>query len=95
MNLFKSKYITNLFFVLILFYLSYHSLFGKFNIQSHLISQFELKLFENYQKNITTKIQDIEKDLFALYAEKKDMNDELSKRFNPGPQQGEIVIKID
>ena len=34
-------------------------------------------------------------DLFAMYAEKEDMYDELSKKDYPDPRNGELVIKID
>ena len=34
-------------------------------------------------------------DILAIRNEKEDMLDEISKRNNPRPKDGEIVIKID
>lgn len=67
----------------------------RLSIQAYLVHKFEKELFEEKQRLINLDIKSIEMDLFALYSEKEDMLDELSKINNPDPNYGEIVIKID
>lgn len=95
MKWFRSGIIINLFFGFIVFYLSFHLLNDRLNIQAYLVHKFEKELFEEKQRLINLDIKSIEMDLFALYSEKEDMLDELSKINNPDPNYGEIVIKID
>ena len=58
--------------------------------------EFEKRLFEEKQRLINLKIESIEMDLFAMYAEKEDMYDELSKKNYPDPRdEDELVIKLD
>lgn len=90
-----TNWLMNVFFIFIIFYLIYHTLYGKFNIQYLLVYSFENKLFEHQQNKIEKKIKDIEADLFALYTEKQDMTEELYFKYNPGPQGAETVIKLD
>ena len=89
-----SKLLLNLFFVFILFYLTYHIFNGRYNIQNYLINKFELKLFQDFHYNLKQKSTAVDMDLKALYYEGEDFIDELSKQ-NSLPQAGEIIIKLD
>ena len=91
---FKST-IINLIFGYIAFYLVFHAFNDRLNVQAYLVHKFEKELFEEKQRLINLDIKSIEMDLFALYAEKKDIHDELSKIYNPDPRNGETVLKID
>ena len=94
MRFFGSKLLLNLFFVFILFYLTYHIFNGRYNIQNYLINKFELKLFQDFHYNLKQKSTAVDMDLKALYYEGEDFIDELSKQ-NSLPQAGEIIIKLD
>ena len=89
-----SKYLLNLFFVFILFYLTYHIFSGRYNIQNYLINKFELKLFQDFHYNLKQKSTAVDMDLKALYYEGEDFIDELSKQ-NSLPLPGETVLKLD
>ena len=89
-----SKLLLNLFFVFILFYLTYHIFNGRYNKQNYLINKFELKLFQDFHYNLKQKSTAVDMDLKALYYEGEDFIDELSKQ-NSLPQAGEIIIKLD
>ena len=89
-----SKLLLNLFFVFILFYLTYHIFNGRYNIQNYLINKFELKLFQDFHYNLKQKSIAVDMDLKALYYEGEDFVDELSKQ-NSLPLPGETVLKLD
>ena len=89
-----SKLLLNLFFVFILFYLTYHIFNGRYNIQNYLINKFELKLFQDFHYNLKQKSTAVDMDLKALYYEGEDFIDELSKQ-NSVPLPGETVLKLD
>ena len=89
-----SKLLLNLFFVFILFYLTYHIFNGRYNIQNYLINKFELKLFQDFHYNLKQKSTAVDMDLKALYYEGEDFIDELSKQ-NSLPLAGETVLKLD
>ena len=89
-----SKLLLNLFFVFILFYLTYHIFNGRYNIQNYLINKFELKLFQDFHYNLKQKSTAVDMDLKALYYEGEDFIDELSKQ-NSLPQVGETILKLD
>ena len=89
-----SKLLLNLFFVFILFYLTYHIFNGRYNIQNYLINKFELKLFQDFHYNLKQKSTAVDMDLKALYYEGEDFIDELSKQ-NSLPLSGETVLKLD
>jgi len=93
----SSNILLNLFFAFILIYLVYHSFIGNFNIQNYLIYKFEKKYFEEANSKLEHEIEFLNKDIYALlYIDQHpDMRDEISKRKNPLPQNGEILIKID
>ena len=89
-----SKLLLNLFFVFLLFYLTYHIFNGRYNIQNYLINKFELKLFQDFHYNLKQKSTAVDMDLKALYYEGEDFIDELSKQ-NSLPLPGETVLKLD
>ena len=89
-----SKLLLNLFFIFILFYLTYHIFNGRYNIQNYLINKFELKLFQDFHYNLKQKSTAVDIDLKALYYEGEDFIDELSKQ-NSLPLPGETVLKLD
>ena len=91
----KNYFLINFIFIYLLFYLIYHSFYGNLNIQNYLVHKFEYDLFQEKQRLINLQIKNIEMDLFALYNQKEDMLDELSKYNNPDPINDETVIKID
>ena len=88
-----SKLLLNLFFVFILFYLTYHIFNGRYNIQNYLINKFELKLFQDFQYSLKQKTLAIDMDLNALRNESDDFLDELSKQFSE-PENGETLLKL-
>lgn len=90
-----SKFLGNFFFLFIVCYLVYHTLNGNFNIQNYLISKFEKKIFEDFNYKLQQSLADVNKDIFALHYQFKDMQDEISKRKIPIPINGEILIKLD
>ena len=89
-----SKLLLNLFFIFILFYLTYHIFNGRYNIQNYLINKFELKLFQDFHYNLKQKSTAVDMDLKALYYEGEDFIDELSKQ-NSLPLPGETILKLD
>ena len=94
MRFFNSKILLNIVFVFLLFYLTYHTFNGKYNLQNYLINKFELKLFQDFHYNLKQKSLAVDMDLKALYYEKDDFLDELSKKFSE-PKKGETVLKLD
>ena len=94
MRFFSSKILVNIFFILLLFYLVYHTFNGRYNIQNYLINKFELKLFQDFHYNLKQKTLAIDMDLNALRNESDDFLDELSKQFSE-PKNGEILLKLD
>lgn len=94
-GIFKTKNLINFLFIFILFYLVYHTLHGKYNLQNYLIYEFEERMYQDFQYNLNKKIIAINMDLHALRENKKDFIDEIDKRINSNPRQGEIVIKLD
>ena len=92
----KSSLVINSAFVFFIFYFIFHLFNDNLNIQKYLVLEFEKRLFEEKQRLINLKIESIEMDLFAMYAEKEDMYDELSKKNYPDPRdEDELVIKLD
>ncbi len=94
MRFFNSKILLNIVFIFLLVYLVYHTLNGKYNLQNYLINKFELKLFQDFHYNLKQKSLAVDMDLKALYYEKDDFLDELSKQFSE-PENGEILLKLD
>ena len=94
-SIFKTKNLINFLFIFILFYLVYHTLHGKYNLQNYLIYEFEERMYQDFHYNLNKKTIAINMDLHALRENKKDFIDEIDKRINPKPRQGETVIKLD
>ena len=94
-GVFKTKNLINFLFIFILFYLVYHTLHGKYNLQNYLIYEFEERMYQDLHYNLNKKIIAINMDLHALRENKKDFIDEIYNSINPNPRQGEIVIKLD
>ena len=94
MRFFNSKILVNIFFILLISYLAYHTFNGRYNIQSYLINKFESKLFQDFHYNLKQKTLAIDMDLNALRNESDDFLDELSKQFSE-PENGEILFKLD
>ena len=94
MRFFNSKILLNIIFLFFLVYLAYHTFNGKHNLQNYLINKFELKLFQDFHYNLKQKSLAVDMDLKALYYEKDDFLDELSKQFSE-PENGETLFKLD
>ncbi len=76
-------------------YLTYHTVYGKFNIGNYLIYQFEEKMYKKLQSNLDQKMLDINIDLHSFYSNKEDYIDEITKQNNPNIQDGETILKLD
>ena len=94
MGFFNSKILFNIVFVFLLFYLTYHTFNGKYNLQNYLINKFELKLFQDFHYNLKQKSLAVDMDLKALYYKKDDFLDEFSKQSSE-PENGETLLKLD
>ena len=95
MKIFNVKNLLNFLFIFILFYLTYHLIHGKYNIQNYLILKYEERMYKDFLYNLKQGLADTNMDILAIRNEKEDILDEISKRNNPTPKDGEIVIKID
>tara|TARA_B100000282_G_scaffold271777_1_gene226661 strand:+ start:287 stop:574 length:288 start_codon:yes stop_codon:yes gene_type:complete len=91
----KANILVNFFFVFVLIYLIYHTVYGKFNIGNYLIYQFEEKMYKKLQSNLDQKMLDINIDLHSFYSNKEDYIDEITKQNNPNIQDGETILKLD
>jgi len=76
-------------------YLIYHTLIGQYNLQNYLITKFETKMFEDFNYRLKNEIISVNKDIYALVLNMDDMVDEVAKRQNPLPREGEVLIKLD
>ena len=52
MRLFKAGMLVNIFFILVICYLAYHLVYGKFNIQNYLAYKFEEKIWKQKQETL-------------------------------------------
>ncbi len=95
MKFLRATNLINFFFVFVLIYLIYHTVYGKFNIGNYLIYQFEEKMYKKMQSNLDQKMLDINIDLHSFYSNKDDYIDEITKRNNPNIQDGETILKLD
>jgi cell division protein FtsB len=91
----KASSLINFFFIFVLIYLIYHTVYGKFNIGNYLIYQFEEKMYKKLQSNLDQKMLDINIDLHSFYSNKEDYIDEITKQINPNIQDGETILKLD
>ena len=96
---FKNLFNLNIFYsfisVFVLLYLCYHLFYGKYNIGNYLINDFKEELLINEYNNLTSKISSIDKDLNALYTNKDDFVDEITKKKYGNTSPGEVLIKIN
>ena len=95
MKYLKASSLINFFFIFVLIYLIYHTVYGKFNIGNYLIYQFEEKMYKKLQSNLDQKMLDINIDLHSFYSNKEDYIDEITKQNNPNIQDGETILKLD
>ena len=95
MKFLKASSLINFFFIFVLIYLIYHTVYGKFNIGNYLIYQFEEKLYKKLQSSLDQKMLDINIDLHSFYSNKEDYIDEITKQNNPNIQDGETLLKLD
>ena len=95
MKFLKASSLINFFFVFVLIYLIYHTVYGKFNFGNYLIYQFEEKMYKKLQSNLDQKMLDINIDLHSFYSNKEDYIDEITKQNNPNIQDGETILKLD
>ena len=95
MKFLKASSLINFFFIFVLIYLVYHTVYGKFNIGNYLIYQFEEKMYKKLQSNLDQKMLDINIDLHSFYSNKEDYIDEITKQNNPNIQDGETILKLD
>ena len=95
MKLFKASMLVNIFFLLVIFYLAYHLVYGKFNIQNYLVYKFEEKIWKQKQETLDKNIADVAMDLNALRLGQEDYLEELEFQKNPLPNEGETVLKLD
>ena len=95
MKFLKANILINFFFLFVLIYLIYHTVYGKFNIGNYLIYQFEEKMYKKLQSNLDQKMLDINIDLHSFYSNKEDYIDEITKQNNPNIQDGETILKLD
>ena len=95
MKFLKASSLINFFFIFVLVYLIYHTIYGRFNIGNYLIYQFEEKMYKKLQSNLDQKMLDINIDLHSFYSNKDDYIDEITKQNNPNIQDGETILKLD
>ena len=95
MKFLKASSLINFFFIFVLIYLVYHTVYGKFNVGNFLIYKFEEKMYKKLQSNLDQKMLDINIDLHSFYSNKDDYIDEITKQNNPNIQDGETILKLD
>ncbi len=95
MKFLKASSLINFFFIIVLIYLIYHTVYGRFNIGNYLIYKFEEKMYIKLQSNLDQKMNDIDIDLNSSYNKKTDYIDEITKQNNQNIVDGEIIIKLD
>ena len=95
MKFLKASSLINFFFIFVLIYLIYHTVYGKFNIGNYLIYQFEEKMYKKLQSNLDQKMLDINIDLHSFYSNKEDYIDEITKQNYPNIEDGETILKLD
>ena len=91
----NSNLLFNLFIFFLTIYLCYHLLFGKYNIGNFLINNFYEKIINEELEYIKTEIGQINLDLNALYTNREDFIDEVTKQRYSAISPGEVLIKID
>jgi cell division protein FtsB len=95
MKYLRANSLINIFFIFVLIYLLYHTIYGKFNVGNYLIYIFEEKLYTDMIQHLDQDMLDLNIDLNSFYTNKDDYIDEISKQYNPNPVEGELIIKLD
>ena len=95
MKFLKASSLINFFFIFVLIYLVYHTVYGKFNVGNFLIYKFEEKMYKKLQSNLNQKMLDINIDLHSFYSNKEDYIDEITQQNNPNIQDGVTILKLD
>ena len=95
MKFLKASSLINFFFIFVLIYLVYHTVYGKFNVGNFLIYKFEEKMYKKLQSDLDQKMLNINIDLHSFYSNKEDYIDEITKQNNPNIQDGETILKLD
>ena len=95
MKFLKTNNLINLFFVFVVIYLIYHTIYGRFNIGNYLIYKYEYKMYVKLQEKLNIDMIDLNIDLHSFYSNKEDYIDEISKQKNTNPIEGEVIIKLD
>ena len=95
MKNFNAGILLNIVFIFIIFYLTYHLIYGKFNIQNYLVYKFEERVYKEKREILDKNIADVAMDLNALRLNKEDYLEELQLLQTPLPQVGETVLKLD
>ena len=95
MKFLKTNNLTNFFFIFVLFYLIYHTIYGKFNVGNYLIYKYEYKMYLRLQEKLNIEMNDLNIDLHSFYSNKDDYIDEITKQKNTNPVDGEVIIKLD
>ncbi len=95
MKFLKTNNLINLFFVFVVIYLIYHTIYGRFNIGNYLIYKYEYKMYVKLQEKLNIDMIDLNIDLHSFYSNKEDYIDEISKQKNSNPIEGEVIIKLD
>ena len=95
MKFLKTNNLINLFFIFVVIYLIYHTIYGRFNIGNYLIYKYEYKMYVKLQEKLNIDMIDLNIDLHSFYSNKEDYIDEISKQKNTNPIEGEVIIKLD
>ena len=95
MKFLKTNNLINFFFIFVLIYLIYHTIYGRFNVGNYLIYKYEYKMYLRLQEKLNIKMNDLNIDLHSFYSNKDDYIDEIAKQKNTNPIDGEVIIKLD
>ena len=91
----KANNLINFFFIFVLIYLIYHTIYGRFNIGNYLIYKYEYKMYLKLKEKLDINMDDLNIDLHSFYSNKDDYMDEITKQKNTNPVDGELIIKLD
>jgi cell division protein FtsB len=65
-RIFKVSHLINFAVLFILFYLSYHTINGQYNIQNYLINKFEKRIYEDFRYKLKQDAVAVNLDILAL-----------------------------
>ena len=95
MKFLKTNNLVNFFFIFVLIYLIYHTIYGRFNVGNYLIYKYEYKMYLRLQEKLNIEMNDLNIDLHSFYSNKDDYIDEITKQKNTNPIDGEVILKLD